>query len=142
MDLFRALDVSASALAAERVRMDVISENLANSEATASAGRGLYRRKIALLQAADGTFPAILDRENIPRGGVRVAEVAQTRDPARRVHQPGHPQAGPDGFVELPNVDPLAEMLDMLAATRAYEANATAFQATKGMAMKLLELLR
>ena len=143
MDLFRALSVSASGLAAQRARMDVIGENLANSETTVSAGGGPYRRKVVLLQpAGPAGFPAVLRRTGEPEGSVRVAYVAETADPPRRVWRPGHPQAGPDGFVDLPNVNPLVEMVDMLMTTRAYEANATAFQATKAMGAKLLELLR
>lgn len=143
MDLFRALDISASGLTAQRSRMDVITENLANSESTVTATGGPYRRKALVLQATDGrTFPGLLRREDAPEGGVHVAGVVQMFDPPRRVFEPGHPQAGPDGFVSFPNVNPLTEMVDMLATTRAYEANATAFQATKSMGAKLLELLR
>jgi flagellar basal-body rod protein FlgC len=143
MDLFRALGVSASGLSAQRARMDVISENLANSESSTPGPTGLYRRKVALLEPVPSfTFASLLAPDETPSGGVRVRGVIQSPDPPRRVHQPGHPQAGPDGYVELPNVNPLVEMLDMLAATRAYEANATAFQATKSIATKLLELLR
>jgi flagellar basal-body rod protein FlgC len=143
MDLFRALVVSASGLSAHRARMDVISENLANSESSASGPTGLYRRKLAILEPIRSLgFAGLLAPGDAPVGGVRVQRVVQSQEPPRRVHQPGHPQAGPDGYVELPNVNPLVEMLDMLAATRAYEANATAFQATKGIATKLLELLR
>jgi flagellar basal-body rod protein FlgC len=144
MDLFRALDISASGLSAQRSRMDVITENLANSETSVTAaGGGPYRRKAVVLEAADGrSFPAILRRDGAAEGGVQVSRVIELPDPPRRVYEPGHPQAGPDGFVSLPNVNPLTEMVDMLATTRAYEANATAFQAAKSMGAKLLELLR
>ncbi len=143
MDLFRALGVSASGLSAQRARMDVISENLANSETTGPGPTGLYRRKLTLLEPIRSLgFAGFLAPGDAPTGGVRVRGVVQSQDPPRRIHQPEHPQAGPDGYVELPNVNPLVEMLDMLAATRAYEANATAFQATKSLATKLLELLR
>jgi flagellar basal-body rod protein FlgC len=143
MDLFRSLDISASGLSAQRARMDVIAENLANSETTLTANGGPYRRKAVLLEALDSrTFPTILRPEGAPDGGVQVTRVIESMDPPRRVHEPGHPQAGPDGFVNFPNVNPLKEMVDMLATTRAYEANATAFQAAKTMGAKLLELLR
>jgi flagellar basal-body rod protein FlgC len=144
MDLFRALDISASALAAQRTRIEVITENLANTDSTVTATGRPYQRKVVKLQAVGpaDTFPATFGADAAPQGGVRVAEVAQLQDPPRRVYQPGHPQAGPDGFVELPNMNPLVEMTDMLSSTRAYEANVTAFQATKTMATKLLELLR
>lgn len=143
MTLFRALGVSASALAAQRARMDLIGENLANSDTTTPRPGGLYRRKLAVLESLEGPgFAPLLGLDGVPPGGVRVARIVQSQDPPRRIHAPGHPHAGPDGYVELPNVNPLVEMLDMLSATRAYEANATAFQATKSMAAKLLELLR
>ena len=143
MDLFRALDISASALTAQRTRMEVITENLANTDSSVTVTGRPYQRKVVRLQAlAAGTFPAILGGTAAPPGGVRVAEVAEMRDPPRRLYQPGHPNAGSDGFVEVPNMNPLVEMADMIATTRAYEANVTAFQATKSMATKLLELLR
>jgi flagellar basal-body rod protein FlgC len=149
MDIFRALGISASGLAAQRARMDVISENIANSETSAAANGRPYQRKAVVLQAVDGAaFPELLQAgaaagaTGAPAGGVRVAGVTAMADAPRRVYQPGHPQAGPDGFVTMPNVNPLTEMVDMLSTTRAYEANITAFQATKSMASKLLEILR
>ena len=143
MDLFRAFDISASGLSAQRARMEVISENIANAETTATPAGGAYRRKAVLLQAVDGrAFPAFLRPPGVPEGTVHVTGVVETQDPLRRVHEPSHPQAGPDGFVDFPNVNPLVEMIDMLATTRAYEANATAFQAAKTMGAKLLEILR
>ena len=150
MDIFRALGISASGLAAQRARMDVISENIANSETTAAANGRPYQRKAVVLEAVGAAaFPDLLQASgapmgvsNAPAGGVRVSSVTEMTDPPRRVYQPGHPQAGPDGFVNMPNVNPLTEMVDMLSTTRAYEANVTAFQATKSMASKLLELLR
>ena len=143
MDLFRSLDISASGLSAQRARMDVIAENLANAETTATPAGGPYRRKAVVLEALDNRpFPAFLRPPGVPEGSVQVTQVVETQDPLRRVHEPGHPQAGPDGFVDFPNVSPLVEMVDMMATTRAYEANATAFQAAKAMGTKLLELLR
>jgi flagellar basal-body rod protein FlgC len=143
MDLFRAFDISASGLSAQRARMEVIAENIANAETTATPGGGAYRRKAVLLQSVDGrVFPAFLRPPGVPEGTVQVTGVIETADPMRRVHEPAHPQAGPDGFVDFPNVNPLVEMIDMLATTRAYEANATAFQAAKTMGAKLLEILR
>jgi flagellar basal-body rod protein FlgC len=143
MDLFRAFGISASGLSAQRARMDVIAENLANSETTVTAAGGPYRRKTVVLEATDGhSFPALLREQGLPDGGVKVSRVLESAEAWRRLHEPGHPEAGPDGFVNFPNVNPLAEMVDMLSTTRAYEANATAFQAAKAMGTKLLELLR
>jgi flagellar basal-body rod protein FlgC len=142
MDLFRALDISASGLTAQRTRMDVIAENLANSDTAVTATGGPYRRKAVVLQSADAPGFAAMLGDGAPEGGVRVTRIAESTEPMRRVHDPANPSAGPDGFVTLPNVNPLVEMVDMLATTRAYEANATAFQAAKSLGTKLLDLLR
>jgi flagellar basal-body rod protein FlgC len=143
MDVSRALGVSASGMAAQRVRMDTIGENIANVDSTSTPGGGPYRRKVVVLMPADALgFANFLTSSPADEGGVRVREVRESLDATRRVYQPGHPHASPDGYVELPNVNPLNEMLDMLSATRAYEANASAFQATKSMTARLLELLR
>lgn len=143
MDLFGALNISASGLAAQRARMDVITENLANADSLAGPNGQPYRRKMLLLQAVDdGNFPSVLRNAETPDGAVRVAGTVESREPLRRLYQPGNPQAGPDGFITMPNVNPLTEMIDMVSSTRAYEANVTAFQATKTMGQKLLELLR
>jgi flagellar basal-body rod protein FlgC len=141
MDVFRALRISASGLQAQRVRMDVVAENLANADSAVSATGGPYRRKVVHLEAAPA-FADALPSSGAPAGGVRVARVGESHEPPRRVWQPDHPSAGPDGFVSLPNVHPLKEMVDMMLSTRAYEANASAFAATKTMNARLLELLR
>lgn len=142
MDLFRALQISASGMTAQRARMEAVTENLANSETTTTATGQPYQRKIVLLNAVDGGFQDLMRTAQEPQGAVRVSAVVGSQDAPRRVHQPDHPHAGPDGFVNLPNINPLREMLDMMTSTRAYEANATAFQATKSIGAKLLELLR
>ncbi len=141
MDLLRALSVSASGLAAQRARMDVITENLANSESSVTSTGRPYQRKMVVLEAMDAQgFGGVL--QGMGGAGVRVGRIIESRDPARRVYQPDHPQAGKDGFLNLPNVNPLQEMVEMMMSTRAYEANSAAFQATKSMGAKLLELLR
>lgn len=142
MDMFRALQVSASGMTAQRTRMDVVTENLANTETTMTASGRPYQRKVVLLRTADGAFGDALRVAGTPAGGVTVGGVVETDEAPRRVHMPGHPQADRDGFVNMPAVNPLREMLDMMTSTRAYEANATAFQATKSISTKLLELLR
>jgi flagellar basal-body rod protein FlgC len=143
MDIFRALGVSASGLSAQRTRMDTVAENLANADSTQTVTGGPYRRKLVMLaQSGDPAFAAFLQNAGSPDGGVRVAGVTHSQEPFRRVHQPDHPHAGADGYVNLPNVNPLKEMIDMMLSTRAYEANATAFAATKSLGTKLLELLR
>jgi flagellar basal-body rod protein FlgC len=144
MDIVRSLRVSASGLEAQRTRMDAVAENLANADSVTAAGGRPYRRKLVYLETVPAhTFAAEFGaRSGQTPGGVRVSNVAESLEPPRRVWQPDHPLAGADGFVNLPNVNTLKEMIDMMLSTRAYEANATAFSATKAMSSRLLEILR
>ena len=119
MDIFRSLNVSASGLTAQRARMDVIAENLANSDTTVSATGRPYQRKTVVLRANDSAgFDAMLPGSKA--AAVVVDGVRTSVDPPRRVWQPEHPQAGADGFVEVPNVNTVQEMTDMMASSRAY----------------------
>ncbi len=136
--MFGGLEISASALTAERLRMDVTAENLANAQTTRGADGGPYRRKEVVLQERGGGFGAQLSQAM----GVEVAGVVEDQTPLKRVYDPGHPDADADGYVSMPNVDTVAEMVDLIAASRAYEANVTAMQAAKQMFAKTLELLR
>jgi flagellar basal-body rod protein FlgC len=148
MGLFDAIDIAGSALSAERLRMDVTAENLANAQTTRGANGAPYRRKVVLLQQAGsgGGFGAALGAAmgggRTTPGGVHVAGIAEDGTPPRRVYDPGHPDADAQGYVELPNVDPVSEMVDLITASRAYEANVTAMQTAKHMFSKTLELLR
>jgi flagellar basal-body rod protein FlgC len=148
MGMFDALEISASGLTAERMRMNVVAENLANAQTTRGADGQPYRRQEVVLQqrGAQGGFGAALagamgSRGGRP-GGVEVAQIAQDQTPLKRVYDPGHPDADAEGYVEMPNVDSVSEMVDLISAQRAYEANVTAMQAAKQMFSKTLELLR
>src|SRR5437763_13001945 len=129
-------------MTAQRARMEVVTENLANTDSAVTPTGKPYQRKIVLLRQVDGGFQEAMRSVEEPDGGVRVEAIVEGKDQPRRIHQPDHPHAGPDGFVSMPNINPLREMLDMMSSTRAYEANATAFAATKSMGAKLLELIR
>jgi flagellar basal-body rod protein FlgC len=149
MGLFGALETSASGLTAERVRMDVVAENLANAQTTRTPDGGPYRRKIVLLQEVQGSasgFAAELRGalgSSSSRGGqVEVAAVAEDQTPDRLVYDPGHPDADARGYVRMPNVNSVTEMVDLITASRSYEANVTAMQTAKHMFSKTLELLR
>jgi flagellar basal-body rod protein FlgC len=142
VDLFRALQISASGMTAQRARMEVVTENLANTDSAVTPTGKPYQRKIVMLRAVAGGFQDALRGVDEPDGGVRVSAIVEGTDQPRRIHMPDHPHAGVDGFVAMPNINPLREMLDMMSSTRAYEANATAFQATKSISAKLLELIR
>jgi flagellar basal-body rod protein FlgC len=148
MGLFDAIDISGSALSAERLRMDVTAENLANAQTTRGANGQPYRRKDVILEQAPegGSFGSVLSGAMGAGGsqpsGVRVAAVAQETTPNRMVYDPGHPDANAQGYVAMPNVDPVTEMVDLITASRAYESNVTAMQAAKQMFSKTLDLLR
>lgn len=143
MSMFDALNISASGLSAERIRMDVVSANLANANTTRTLDGGPYRRREALFSEVAGEFGGgVVNGSNSGVGGVRVASVVQDQSPLRMVFDPGHPDADANGYVALPNVNVVTEMVDMISASRAYEANATAFQSAKQMAMRALELGR
>ncbi len=143
MSLLVGFDVSASGLRAQRLRMDVIAENLANAQTTRGTEGGPYRRKQVVFAAAP------LQGPGLPWGGlmrqlqgVRVLAVVEDQTPLEAVYDPGHPDAGPDGFVLMPNVNPATELVDMISATRSYEANAAVIEALKKMAARALDIAR
>jgi len=143
--MFGGLDISATGMSAERLRMDVVAENLANADTTRGADGLPYRRKEVLLQAA-GTSPfeRVLAgvRSDGGMNGVRVEGVVDDQSPLRRVYDPGHPDADAQGYVTMPNVNSVTEMVDLITATRGYEADVQAMNVTKQMFTKTLEILR
>lgn len=129
------LGISASGLSAQRARMDAIANNIANANTTRTPEGGPYRRqRVVVREVRDPATGEPL--------GVKVAGMERDQTPPRRVYDPGHPDADESGYVELPNVNVIAEMIDMLSATRAYEANATAIDAAKEMANRALDIGR
>jgi flagellar basal-body rod protein FlgC len=147
MGLFDAIDVAGSGLAAERLRMDVTAGNLANAQTTQGADGQPYRRRQVVLQEASAqpgeSFGSILASKSAsPVNGVQVAGIVEDPAPPRRVYDPGHPDADAQGYVSLPNVNPVTEMVDLIGASRSYEANVTAMQTAKQLFSKTLELLR
>jgi flagellar basal-body rod protein FlgC len=145
MGLFDAIDISASGLTAQRLRMDVTAENLANAQTTRTPGGGPYRRKTVVLQQAGGGFAgqlAAFGGSSSPPEGVEVTGIVPDSTPLRRIYDPGHPDADANGYVTMPNVNPVTEMVDLIDSSRAYEANVTAMQTTKTAFAKTIELLR
>ena len=147
MGMFDSMHVSASGLAAERLRMDVIAQNLANANSTRTADGQPYRRHEVVFRSADvgTTSGARGTSETASNGALKGVEpVAIVEDPSalRTVYDPSHPDADDNGYVSYPNVNPVTEMVDMMTATRAYEANVTAMNAAKNMALKALDILR
>lgn len=148
MGLFDSFNVSASALTAQRLRMDVISQNIANVNTTRTEDGTPYRRKTVVFQEkeSDISFSQYLSEQSRSRfltgGGVRVTEIAEDPTPFKDVYDPSHPDADENGIVRMPNVEIVSEMVNMISATRAYEANITALNASKSMASKALEIGR
>ncbi|MGE5329238.1 MAG: flagellar basal body rod protein FlgC [Deltaproteobacteria bacterium] len=147
MSFFNSLDTSASGLTAQRLRMDLISQNIANANTTRTENGTPYRRKVLVLQQrSDGrAFSEYLtdaSKAKFGSGGVRVLSVAEDQTPFKRIYDPSNPDADKDGYVNMPNVDITTEMINMISASRSYEANISALNATKSMAMKALEIGR
>jgi flagellar basal-body rod protein FlgC len=134
--LFGAIGISASGMAAERLRMDITSANLANADSTRGPDGRPYRRQEVVLQAGGATsFGGIL-------GGVQVAGIVSDPSPGRRIYDPGHPDADAQGYVTLPNVNTVTEMTDLITESRGYEADVQALEAAKTIYTKTLDLLR
>lgn len=147
MGLFDAIGASASGMQAERVRMDVVSENLANAETTKTESGQPYRRKEVVFQeggAQGTTFASILAgaTNDSQTSGVKVSGIVEDASPLKRIYDPGHPDADKDGYVTMPNVNTVTEMTDLISSSRSYEANVTAMQTAKTMFSKTLDLLR
>lgn len=139
------MNVSSSALTAGRTRMNLISSNLANANATRTPEGGPYKRKDAVFAATPVESPFNRELDGATARQVRkveVSEIVEDQNPPRLQYDPGHPDANPQGYVAMPNVNVVEEMADMIGATRAYEANVTAVQAAKSMALKTLEIGR
>lgn len=136
-DTFSSFHISASGLAAERMRMNIISNNLANANTTNGPDKAPYSRKMVLFKEL---LADTVDVANQEGQGVTVDRIVESKAPFKQVYDPSHPDANKEGFVSYPNVNPVEEMVDMITATRAYEANVAAFNAAKTMANKALEM--
>lgn len=146
MSFLSSFDISASGLTAERQRLDIAAENLSNTNTTRTESGGPYRRKMVVLQEVPSTtfrtkFNSLLNkRAAAAKGGVKVTEIIEDQRDLNPVYDPDHPDADENGYVMMPNVDPVKETIDGMSATRSYEANITAFNAVKLMAQKALEI--
>lgn len=145
MSFLNSMNISASGLTAQRLRMDIAAENVANIDVTRTEGGGPYRRKMVVFQAMDGNnFKSKLDSALAQNtaAGVRVTGIVEDQRPLKAVYNPEHPDANEEGYVMMPNVDLLKETVDSMSAGRAYDANITALNAIKLMASKALEIGR
>lgn len=145
MTIFNSINISASGLTAERLRMDVISKNIANANTTRTVNGTPYRRQVVVFKTKDNNMPF---SEYLKRSkgqvtnltGVEVTSIQNDSSPYKKVYEPGHPDADESGYVLMPNVDIVSEMANLISATRAYEANVTAINGVKSMALKALEI--
>lgn len=152
MGYLDSIDISASGLTAQRLRMDTIANNMANVETTrVENGTGPYKRQVVVFEAKDSKvnkskFRTMLEEKTAaPASGVRVKEIKELQEdeaPFRKVYDPAHPDAGEDGYVNYPNVNIVEEMINMISSSRAYEANAKVIEASKSMAMRALDIGR
>jgi flagellar basal-body rod protein FlgC len=148
MSMFGGMEISASALTAQRLRMNVTAENLANAETTKTADGTPYRRKEVYLEsvATSGSFgsqlSAAMGSKGVVPGGVQAKAITEDPTQGKLVYDPSHPDANAQGYVRMPNVDTVTEMVDLIDAQRSYEANVTAMSASKQMFAKTLEILR
>jgi flagellar basal-body rod protein FlgC len=148
LSIFQSINTSASGLTAQRLRMDVISSNIANAETTRARLNENgewepYRRKTVSFQAENQSFQSLLRgalHNTNSANGVKVTEINEDQEPFKMVFNPNHPDSDQNGYVRMPNVDPLQEMVDLMSATRSYEANVTAMNASKDMLLKALEI--
>ncbi|MGM0380683.1 MAG: flagellar basal body rod protein FlgC [bacterium] len=148
MGMFSAINTAGSGLTAERTRMDVISDNIANANTTRTEDGGPYMRKVVQFEPRgeeetllSGLTPSEPGQSNIGKG-VRVRSITEADGEARRMYEPKHPDANEEGYVLKPNVDPAKEMVDMITATRAYEANVSSIDSAKKMFNEALRIAR
>jgi len=138
MSVFGAMDVSATGMTAQQTRMDTISENIANVNTTRDANGNVYKRKTVVFE--EKSYPSFSESLSMANGhigkGVKVSDDSE----GNKVYDPSHPDADEDGYVTYPNVNTVTEMTNMIDATRAYEANVTVLNSTKGMALKALDI--
>lgn len=137
MSINQILDIAGSGMAAQRLRVQLIASNIANSETTRTKEGGPYRRRDAVFQAQDLGFG-----DALAAAGVRVASIQTSQEPFLTRYQPGHPDADANGVVRYPNVNPVEEMVNLTEASRSYEANIAAVRTAKSMASSALEILR
>lgn len=143
MSFLNSLNISGSGLTAQRLRMDVISENIANIDTTRTENGGPYRRKMVVLSSTSEFKNLLVQNLNeYEAGGVEVTEITEDQSEFKLTYNPDHPDADENGYVRMPNVDSLKETVDMMEAYRAYQANVTALNTTKQMAIKALEIGR
>lgn len=143
MDILNSFKISGSAMQAQSQRLDTISSNLANIETTSTPEGGPYKKKSVYFQSTPLSFQNQLDSSlRQSTQGVKVTKIIEDQRPPRKIYDPAHPDADAEGYVAMPNVNHMEEMVDMMSATRSYQANATVIKSAKRMALKALEIGR
>ncbi len=148
MNLFGMMQLTSSALTAQRVRAEVVAANMANAETTRTEDGTPYQRQSVVLQSAGGnSFASAMknfgaEDSSVPEGGVRVLQIVKSDAPALRRYDPNHPDADAEGYVSFPDINPVTEMVDLMGASRSYGLNASALQAEKGMLSASIDLLK
>ncbi|MGM0471513.1 MAG: flagellar basal body rod protein FlgC [Bacillota bacterium] len=143
MGLFSGMNISGSGMTAQRLRMDLISDNIANVNTTRTEDGEPYRKKSPIFKAkssGDFAVPNLDSERNQTGQGVEVTSIRESTKPPKLVHQPEHPDANEEGYVEMPNIDIASEMADMISASRAYEANVTSLNTSKDMFKSALKI--
>lgn len=143
MGFFTSLNISASALTAEQLRTDIIAENIANAHVTRTPDGTPYRRKMPVFRSQTiRGFDYFLNRSLSSLKGVEIAAIVEDQSPLKKIYNPNHPDADRDGYVHMPNVEVVNEMINLISASRAYESNITAINTAKQMAMKAIGIGR
>lgn len=142
-NVFSAMNISATGMTAQRTRLDLIAQNIANVNTTRDADGNVYRRKSVIFQEKNyvSFHDTLINATGTLGKGVKISEIIEdTEEPGKLVYDPSHPDANEDGYVMYPNVNTVTEMTDMIDASRSYEANVTAFNASKSMELKALDI--
>lgn len=145
MSIFNSINISTTALTAEKTRIDLIAKNMANANTTRSTGGMPYRRQMAIFEENKGqAFSEHLKKysDKFSGGGVKISKIVEDDSPFKLVYEPGHPDADVNGYLKMPNVDIIKEMVDLISAQRSYDANITAMNASKSMLSKALDIGR
>lgn len=147
MSMFNSINISTSALNAEKTRIDIISKNMANVNTTRSTGGMPYRRQMVVFEdnkpnSFENHLSKYKSKNKIDNKGVKIRKIVEDDSPFKLVYEPGHPDADENGYLKMPNVDTVKEMVDLISAQRSYDANITAINSSKSMLMKALEIGR
>ena len=143
MDFLASLAINAAGLMCEKARMDIATSNLANVNSTRTEAGGAYRKRLPVVESVPGPFDTVLEKQmagGLQLHSVKLAGVVESREPLQSEYDPSHPDANGEGYVEMPNISVMEEMVNMIQASRSYEANVTAMNTAKGLLLRTLEI--